>query len=118
MRSRRIVQGPTARLPSWHMADEPTHAIYGEAELTAQFSVTATGEVTRVLDSLRLTVLGLLLGIGLTVGLGIGVGIGGLAGAIIGTLSAVAVLALVIGLCRWQRSRSWLAERADWIVRR
>ena len=45
--------------------------------------------VVRVLDALRLTVLGLLLTVGLTVGLGIGFGVRGWTGSVAGSLSGV-----------------------------
>jgi O-antigen/teichoic acid export membrane protein len=73
-------------------------------------------KLVRVLDALRLTVVGLLLTVGLTVGLGIGFGIGGYTGAVVGTLSgAVVPLALAYAFRR-HRTRNWLAQVADWVI--
>jgi len=70
----------------------------------------------RVLDALRLTVLGLLLTVGLTVGLGIGFGVGGCTGAVAGTLGGLFVPFALAYAFRNQRTRNWLAHLADCVL--
>jgi hypothetical protein len=72
--------------------------------------------VDRVLDALRLTVLGLLLTVGLTVGLGIGFGVGGWTGAAAGSLSGVLVPLVLACAFRKQGTRSLLVWAADWVL--
>jgi hypothetical protein len=72
--------------------------------------------VVRVLDALRLTVLGLLLTVGLTVGLGIGFGVGGWTGAVAGVLSGVLVPLVLACAFHQPRSRSLLVWVADQVL--
>jgi hypothetical protein len=81
-------------------------------------SASAVLYAPRVLDGVRLTVLGVLLGIGLTVGLGLGFGIGGGAGAIAGPFSGITLPVALALAFRWPSSREWLARVADWAIRR
>jgi len=86
-------------------------------DATLSFESSLEPKLVRVLDALRLTVIGLLLTVGLTVGLGIGFGVGGCTGAVVGTLGGVLVPLALAYAFRKQRTRTWLAWVADWVLR-
>src|SRR5438067_1061454 len=72
----------------------------------------------QVLDTQRLTVLGLLGTLGVSVGLGLGFGIGGWEGATAGVLCGFGVPYLLAVAFRSRRGRRWLAKIADWATER
>ena len=76
-----------------------------------------SASTSRVLDAVRLTVLGVLIGLGATVGLSVGFQIGGVLGAVVGVLSGLAAPLALAVLFRWPTSREWLARLADWAIR-
>ncbi len=72
----------------------------------------------QVLDTVRLTVLGILLALGLTVGLSLGFGIGGWWGIGAGLAGGLGMPLLLALAFRRRRTRGWLAKVADWATER
>jgi hypothetical protein len=85
-----------------------------EAGMAEAIRTPVTDHLDRLLDELRLAVLGIVLGLGLTILFGVQQEEGWLCGAVAGVGS---IAALVI-LFRWRLSRNAIARILDWVVGR
>jgi hypothetical protein len=83
-------------------------------EAEAEFHATATSE--RILEALRLTVIGILVTLGVTVGAALGFDIGGWSGVGAGIVAVLSVPFALTVAFRNRRTRQWLAILADWAV--
>ena len=74
-----------------------------------------TTQLDRLLDGVRITVLGVVLGVGLAVGLSVGFGVESAWRGLVAGVGSVGVLVLAF---RIPPTRNWLARLADWIISR
>jgi hypothetical protein len=102
-------------MPSQDPSPRQPLTIEKELSVTAKSTTSVSGLVDRVMDGLRLTVLGVLLGIGLAVGFGVGAAC---EDVLLGVLSGTGAMVAFVVLVRVRWTRKLLAELADYVIRR